>query len=134
MNTFEYCIPNYNGADNWCDIKGYSAEDAARRVAREYNVEGDYPLNDEGTEYVLIRKDKDSPIQIFSISAEPSIEYYATEQTEFKCKNCGGDLRERIMQGEAYSHDNEDFCEYACSEQYRKKWWAEYRAKHGLDK
>jgi hypothetical protein len=130
---FEYCIPTYNGEDNWKTVEGWSAEYAARCAARYYNEDGDYALSNDRVEYVLIREKEGSPIQIFVMSAEPSIEYHATEKTEIKCLNCGANLREKVIKGMAYTRDEKDYCDYACRQQWYDKWYAEYRAKNGLD-
>jgi hypothetical protein len=132
-NTFEYCIPTYNGEDNWHDIEAWDSESAAQKVAENYDNDGDHTLATGGEEYVLIRKDENSPIEIFIMSAEPSVDYYVSEVTDFKCTHCGKDIKEKIVAGSANHTDSHTYCDYKCRSSYQEKWYADYKKKY-IDK
>jgi hypothetical protein len=123
--TFEYCIPTHDG-EYWRDVDAYDEEDAAHRAAAEFNEGGDYSLMNS-YEYVLVRKDEDSTIKVFHISAEQSIDYHAYEIDDVKCRHCGKDLTSKIIEGTHYSRESHDYCSYECFKLWYNDWYAEYK-------
>lgn len=122
---FEYCIPTYNGEDNWHYVDAFDAEGAAIKAAKNYNEDGDYTLMDSH-EYVLIREaGEESTVRLYSMRAEPDIYYSADEVSDPKCEECGKDLTQVIKAGELHENDGHEFCSRECS----KKWWEKYYAK-----
>ena len=81
---YEYCIPTYNGEDNWKNIEGFDAEDAARNAAQIYNEEGDYTLMHGDNEYVLIREVGSEEIQIFPSHDSPGVRWMPWHQEQMK--------------------------------------------------
>jgi hypothetical protein len=125
--TFEYCIPTYNGEDNWHTIEAFDAEEAAEKAGARYNEDGDYPLMDGETEFVLIRENEESPIQIFSVGAEPSIDYHSYEVENPTCNYCKSDLKQRIINGSSYTREGHTYCTHTCWRSYYDAKYKEYK-------
>ena len=68
---------NENWGDEWQEIHARHMRDAAIRVGKMYNDDGDYALMDDEIE-VLILDGKTE--KLFIVSAEASIEYHAQEK------------------------------------------------------
>lgn len=121
---YECCIKDWTG-DQFEEVDGYDAEDAACNFAQKYNEDGDYPLmgrfGDGGSCWVLVREVGSEEIILCHASAEPDIRYSSCEVKTVKCNQCGKDNRERIITGGDMYDDR--FCNYNCY----KDWIADYQ-------
>ena len=116
MSKFEINLPYYHGKDSWHEYDGYDAEDAAREFAEGYDAD-DHPLMNS-SDFVRVREVGSDEIIIVSISAEPSIDYHASEMTEYKCRQCKKDQIETLKAGESCYHHDDSFCSQDCYQIY----------------
>lgn len=114
--TFEVNLPSFNG-DEWMEFEAYDVEDAAKQFA-EYYDQDDHPLINN-SEFVRVRELGTEEITICVISAEASIDYWASECTERKCRECKKDMMPEILETGKCGYDRDDaFCNRECYAKY----------------
>ena len=74
---WEASVPEYD-EDYWREIYAFDEEDAAKDMAD--HVDDDHDLVYGGEMTVIVRKPNTTEAKTFIVTAEPDINYYATEQ------------------------------------------------------
>ena len=65
--------------DDWVEVYAFDEEDAAGKYGEAYDTEGDYLLSQGGKVTVIVRAPGSEDVKVFVVSAEPDVNYSATE-------------------------------------------------------
>lgn len=67
----------FGDGDEWNEVHGWDAEDAAAKFAEQYDEGGDYDIIRRGSAEIEVRKQGDEAITLVDISAESVPQYSA---------------------------------------------------------
>jgi hypothetical protein len=76
---YEYQIPEFDGEDEWHEVRAYSFQEAAEMACQQNDAKGDYTIIHYGGTDLIYIKDSNGVVKSFKVEARPVPEYTAYE-------------------------------------------------------